>query len=189
MRESAQSNDIYFSLLQEYEAEKVLIEKAQKVAEKEQNQQEQSEENRRKDLERRRKEAYDRRTKLKEQSEEGSLSDCSVDRDEMVGYKSRKSKGRQRKVSSSSSTSKGLLINCLGFFFFPFTCSTFSDNVSKPHKKSKKHQKEMETSSKSSISTTTVGRQTNNSLSAATGQILIQQPPNTNKKKIKTSLV
>lgn len=36
---------------------------------------------------------------------------------------------------------------------------------------------------------TTVGRQTNNSLASATGQIVIQQVSNPNRKKLKTSLV
>lgn len=65
----------------------------------------------------------------------------------------------------------------------------FLDNVTKSSKKGKKYQQELQTTPKSPANTTTVGRQTNNSLSAATGQILIQPPANSNKKRLKTSQV
>lgn len=79
----------------------------QEAKQQKQQQQQKEEEIKKKYLEKRRQEAYERRTKLKEPSEEDSFSDRSVDRDEMAGYKSRKSKGRQRKMSTSSSTIKG----------------------------------------------------------------------------------
>lgn len=57
-------------------------------------------------------------------------------------------------------------------------------------KYNKKNKKNKDGTSKSaSCKPTTVSRQTNNSLSAATGQILIQPVTSQNKKKLKTSQV
>nr|CAI5862236.1 unnamed protein product [Callosobruchus analis] len=110
----------------------------------------------------RRQEAYERRAKLKEQSEEESQSESSVDRNEMVRTKSQKSK------KNNTNESKGAT------------------------SKSTKRQKRNENLSDSFVSSpskpTTVGRQTNNSLSAATGQILIQPVTNPTK-KVKTSQI
>ncbi|RZC33460.1 uncharacterized protein BDFB_003721, partial [Asbolus verrucosus] len=131
---------------------------------------EEEEKQRKRDLEIKRREAYERRNRLKEQSED-SQSEKSEVRYEMGGAKARqkKSKGRQRKLSTSSSNSKDAV----------------------PASKSSKRKKPNEDISKSpsSSATTTVGRQTNNSLAAATGQIVIQPVANPHKKKLKTSQV
>nr|XP_023016568.1 serine/arginine repetitive matrix protein 2-like isoform X2 [Leptinotarsa decemlineata] len=123
-----------------------------------------------KKLEIKRQEAYERRSKLKRRSEEETLSESSVDY-EMAGSKSKKNKVRQRKSSCSSTSSNDT-----------------SRKVSKREKKKPEDSKGSGTKSSTS-KPTTVGRQTNNSLSAATGQILIQQVTNPNKKKLKTSQV
>ncbi|KAJ8978284.1 hypothetical protein NQ317_009624 [Molorchus minor] len=142
---------------------------------------EQEEKQRKRDLEKKRQEAYERRAKLKEQSEEESLSEVSESRYEM---------GRSK-------------INCVVFCGyspvleqFPFRDKclinfillSFPDPTvaSKSSKHNKKREKSAETTSSK---LTTVGRQTNNSLSAADGQILIQPVTNSNKKKLKTSQV
>ncbi|KAG5892916.1 hypothetical protein JTB14_006231 [Gonioctena quinquepunctata] len=89
----------------------------------------------------------------------------------MAGPKSKKSKNRQRKVSSSSTNSR-------------------DEKGRRASKRDKKQENNSESATKSSSSKlTTVGRQTNNSLSAATGQILIQPLTNPHKKKLKTSQV
>ncbi|XP_063920414.1 uncharacterized protein LOC135135318 [Zophobas morio] len=126
------------------------------------------EQQKKRELETKRREAYERRSRIKEQSED-SQSEQSEGRYEMGGAKARqkKSKGRQRKLSTSSSNSKDA------------------------GPKSSKRKKPNEDNSKSSTSstTTTVGRQTNNSLAAATGQIVIKTVADSHKKKLKTSEV
>ncbi|KAJ8943922.1 hypothetical protein NQ314_009586, partial [Rhamnusium bicolor] len=134
--------------------------------------QEEEERQRKRDLEKRRQQSYERRAKLKEPSEEDSLSEVSERRYEMAGNRTKKAKGRQRKISSGSTSSKDIVV------------------TTKSSKRNKKNDKNDDNIPKTSSSKpTTVGRQTNNSLSAATGQILIQPVTKTNKKKLKTSQV
>ncbi|KAJ8924783.1 hypothetical protein NQ315_000936 [Exocentrus adspersus] len=175
----------------ERETEHKLHQDEKLKQEKEKAKLEKEEKQRKKDLEKRRQQAYERRTKLKEQSEDSlsevsegrlrlrdqsedtSVSERSDSRYEMAGNKRRKTKNRQRKISSGSASSKDMA-------------------AAKTSKRNKKSKKSEDNVTKSSVSKpTTVGRQTNNSLSAATGQILIQPMANQNmnKKKLKTSQV
>ncbi|XP_060534747.1 uncharacterized protein LOC132707092 [Cylas formicarius] len=102
---------------------------------------------------------------LKHKKGQEEVSDCSENRYDMGGKK--KCRGRLRKISS---------------------CSTSSQDNSKK-KKTKKLDKLVDEVSKCSSSTTPtiIGRQTNNSLSASDGQIVIQSTANKTKKKLKSS--
>ncbi|KAI4469418.1 remodeling and spacing factor 1 [Holotrichia oblita] len=122
-------------------------------------------------IEKRRREAYERRTRLKEQSD--TQSDNSENRYDMAGAKTRvkKSNTRQRQNSESSTSSKD-------------HGSVFSNGSNRSSNRSN-----MRAENKSAANTTTVGRQTNNSLACATGQIVIQPVSNPHRKKLKTSQV
>uniref|UniRef100_A0A1Y1K7W9 Bromo domain-containing protein n=1 Tax=Photinus pyralis TaxID=7054 RepID=A0A1Y1K7W9_PHOPY len=121
--------------------------------------------------EKRRQDAYERRSRLREQDNE---SDNSEARYEMAGNKKPEKKEKQRHNSSSSSSSKdcGSSVTRSSSQSLNRASNEISSNVKS-----------------STASATTVGRQTNNSLASATGQIVIQPVLNTNRKKLKTSLV
>ncbi|KAK5642951.1 hypothetical protein RI129_009118 [Pyrocoelia pectoralis] len=112
------------------------------------------------ELEKRRQEAYERRSRLREQDNE---SDKSEGRYEMAGNKKREKKRKTTSVTRSSSQSLN------------------KSSISAVENSS--------TSKVNNTSATTVGRQTNNSLASATGQIVIQPLLSSNRKKLKTSLV
>ncbi|KRT81203.1 hypothetical protein AMK59_5891, partial [Oryctes borbonicus] len=133
--------------------------------------QREKEEKEKQSIEKRRREAYERRTRLKEQSD--SQSDNSENRYDMAGAKTRvkKSKSRQRQNSESSTSSKD-------------HGSVFSNTSN--HSSNRGNTR---TENKAATNTTTVGRQTNNSLACATGQIVIQPVSNPHRKKLKTSQV
>ncbi|XP_030766018.1 uncharacterized protein LOC115890048 [Sitophilus oryzae] len=111
-----------------------------------------------------RREVHERRSKVKSEAEEEEpqIDRKSEERHEMAAR--RKGKARQRKVSSDS-----------------------SDKESTKRKKTKNASDKKGSTTKPAP----VGRQTNNSLSAADGQIVIQPaaPVTTHKKKLKTSQV
>ncbi|CAH1107566.1 unnamed protein product [Psylliodes chrysocephalus] len=124
------------------------------------------EETKKKDLEIRRQAAYERRSKLKEKSEDENLEQSN---ETMASTRSKKSKTKEKS-------------NVKEFFT--------DEKSEKSSKLNKKRDKQYDGETKLLLSKpTTVGRQTNNSLSAATGQILIEPMKNTNKKKLKTSQV
>ncbi|GJQ87089.1 hypothetical protein Trydic_g23942 [Trypoxylus dichotomus] len=129
------------------------------------------EEKEKQNVEKRRREAYERRTRLKEQSD--TQSDNSDNRYDMAGAKTRakksKTRGRQNSESSASSKDHG---------------SVFSNASNRSSNRGNRR-----TENKTAENTTTVGRQTNNSLACATGQIVIQPVANTHRKKLKTSQV
>lgn len=143
-------------------------------------------------VEKRRREAYERRAKLKEQSD--TQSDNSENRYDMAGVKTRvkKSKSRQRRNSESSTSSKGAKIGFIcenllirGFSVVRVDRSSVFSNAS--NRSSNRGNARAE--NKAASNTTTVGRQTNNSLACATGQIVIQPVSNPHRKKLKTSQV
>ncbi|XP_056642020.1 uncharacterized protein LOC130448611 [Diorhabda sublineata] len=151
----------------EIETEKGVLEKETQREDQlkiEQKLQEEEEKKKKKELENRRQEAYERRNKLKEERcENENLRESG---DEMAGTRSKKSKNREKNIVKEEETSV------------------------KDVKSNKKRDKQNEEETKIHPSKpTTVGRQTNNSLSAATGQILIQPVRNTSKKKLKTSQI
>nr|XP_022918897.1 uncharacterized protein LOC111427538 isoform X1 [Onthophagus taurus] len=132
---------------------------------------------------RKRKEAYERRSKLKEQSEDTQTDNSEEDtksRDEMAGANARnkKAKGgrsRQQSESSTSSRDRG---------------SIFSSSSNRSSSRTGGNQpSDMSISTGANKPVSTVGRQTNNSLACATGQIVIQPVSNPHRKKLKTSQV
>ncbi|KAF5295477.1 hypothetical protein FQR65_LT10465 [Abscondita terminalis] len=142
-----------------------------------------NEQTKKKDLEKRRQEAYERRARLREQDNKESSDKASEGRYEMAGDKKRekKSKVKQRRNSESSTSSRDRASSV-----------TRSSSRNKNNLQVVKKNKLATTSAKTNSSAAgiaTVGRQTNNSLASATGQIVIQPVSNTNRKKLKTSLV
>lgn len=140
------------------------------------------EQQKKKDLEIRRQEAYDRRARLRDQ--DNNESDKPTEsRYEMAGDKKRekKSKVKQRRNSNSSGSSRD-------------RASSITRSSSRNKSNTQVVEKNKLASSSAKVNTIatgilSVGRQTNNSLASATGQIVIQPVSNTSRKKLKTSLV
>ncbi|KAF5282395.1 hypothetical protein FQA39_LY17592 [Lamprigera yunnana] len=133
--------------------------------------------NKKKELERRRQEAYERRSRIREQDNE---SENVKSRYEMAGDKKRekKYKPKQRHDSNSSSSSRDCVYSKIR-----------SSSRNKSNIQVAENNKIASSSTNNTTGSFTVGRQTNNSLASATGQIVIQPVTNTNRKKLKTSLV